>query len=141
MSSLQERRSNCLVPLTVIKDARGTLVAAENGPELPFSIERLFFVVGANATRGFHAHHKLHELLVCAAGSCRVTTDDGTTRDEYVLDRPDQGFHLKPLTWIELDDFSNDCVLVVLASAAFEEADYIRDYDAFLAAVRAAAQP
>lgn len=141
MSSLQEHCSGPFIRLTSISDARGTLVATETGPTLPFAIERLFYIIGATAPRGFHAHREQHQLLVCAAGSCRVLVDDGRRRDEYLLDRPECGLHLPPMRWVELDNFSSDCVLLVLASAAFAEEDYIRDYATFLDAAREGAQP
>ena len=135
MSTLQESRFDRLLPLKSIGDERGMLVAVENGPDLPFAIERLFYIVGAGeAPRGLHAHRELHELLICAAGSCEVITDDGAKRTTYTLDRRDVGLHLAPMTWIETGAFTPDCVLLVLASAPFEEADYIRDYSSFLAA-------
>ena len=111
------------------------LVAVENGPDLPFAICRVFYIVGTTgAPRGFHAHRALHELVICAAGSCCVVTDDGTSRRCYILDRPEQGLHLPPMTWVEISKFTEDCVLLVLASAPYDEADYLRDYDDFLAA-------
>jgi dTDP-4-dehydrorhamnose 3,5-epimerase-like enzyme len=117
-------------------DTRGVLVAVENGADLPFEINRFFLVVGMNeAPRGFHAHRILHELVICARGSCRIVTDDGTTRREWFLDRADEGLHLPPMHWIELRDFSTDCVLTVLASDAYDDAEYIRDYPTFVAAV------
>ena len=135
MPSLQDPRSARLLPLTSVTDARGMLVAVENGADLPFAINRLFYIVGMNAApRGFHAHREQHQLLICASGSCRMIIDDGATRQEYFLDRADQGLHLPPLLWVEMSDFSDHCVVVVLASHAYDEADYIRDYPAFIAA-------
>lgn len=142
MPSLQEPDQPRLVELKSIIDKRGRLVAVENGADLPFSINRVFFVVGmGDDRRGCHAHHQLHELVVCAAGSCRVMTDNGAERREWQLDRPDAGLHLPPMNWIEIGDFSTDCVLLVLASHAYDEADYIRDYASFLAIAGATPAP
>jgi dTDP-4-dehydrorhamnose 3,5-epimerase-like enzyme len=124
-----------MIPLKSHGDARGVLVAVENGADLPFEINRFFLVIDMNeAPRGFHAHRILHELVICARGSCRIVTDDGTSRQEWFLNRPDEGLHLPPLHWIELSDFRNDCVLTVLASDAYDNAEYIRDYSTFIAA-------
>lgn len=140
MSSLQDPLAARMIALKSNTDARGVLVAVENGADLPFVINRFFLVIGMNeAPRGFHAHRILHELVICARGSCRIVTDNGTTRREWVLDRPDAGLHLPPLHWIELSDFSSDCVLTVLASDAYDDAEYIRDYSVFVAATGNAA--
>jgi len=110
------------------------LVAVNGGLDVPFDIARVYYIVGTKGhARGFHAHRKLHQILVCVSGSCRVIIDDGHNRREHFLDRPDSGLHVKPYQWREMVDFSADCVLLVLASAHYDEADYIRDYDVFLA--------
>lgn len=102
---------------------------------MPFTINRFFFIVGMNETpRGFHAHREQHQMLVCASGSCRVLFDNGAERKEWLLDRPDQALYAPPLNWVEMSEFSADCVLVVLASDAYDDADYIHDYPTFLAA-------
>lgn len=134
MPELQPARPDRLFSLKSITDERGTLVAVENGPALPFTIQRLFYVVGAgDAPRGMHAHREQHEFIMCAAGSCLVTTDDGIARRDYELCSPDRGLYLAPMEWIELRSFSKDCVLLALASAPYDESDYIRDYNIFIA--------
>jgi dTDP-4-dehydrorhamnose 3,5-epimerase len=125
---------NCkLVELTVHGDARGSLIAIEQGAALPFAIQRVYYIYGttADTARGFHAHHALEQLAICVAGSCTMIVDDGTQRVEILLDRPDLGLQIGSPIWREMADFSPDCVLLVLASAPFEEADYIRDYQEF----------
>ena len=134
--SLQSGRVARILALTSNTDPRGTLVAIENGINLPFLINRLFYVVGMTGTpRGFHAHRREHQLLVCASGSCRIVVDDGAARTEFILDQADQGLYLPPLLWVEISDFSTDCVVIVIGSDNYDEADYIRDYPTFLAAV------
>ena len=86
--------------------------------------------------RGFHAHRLLEQYAVCLAGSCTFDLDDGRTRDSVVLAGPEQGLYMAPMLWHEMRDFSPDCVLAVLASAPYDEADYIRDHDEFLALTR-----
>ena len=140
MSSLQDPRSARLLTLTSVTDARGMLVAVENGADLPFAINRLFYIVGTNeAPRGSHAHREQHQMLVCASGSCRVLTDDGAERKEWLLDRPNLALYAPPLHWVEMSEFSANCVLVVLASDAYDDADYIHDHDEFLTATGNAA--
>ena len=128
-----------LVPLKVRGDARGSLVAIEGERDLPFAIARVYYVFGTTAgvDRGCHAHYRLRQLAVAVAGSCTMLLDDGETRHSVRLDHPAKGLTMGPLIWREMKDFSPDCVLMVLADAVYDEADYIRDYDAFRAAVAA----
>ena len=128
-----------LVPLTVRGDARGSLVAIEGGRDLPFAIARVYYVFGTTAgvDRGCHAHHKLHQLAIAVAGSCTMLLDDGRQRVSVRLDDPARGLTMGPMIWREMTDFSPDCVLLVLADAVYDEADYMRDYDGFLATVAA----
>lgn len=116
-------------------DERGALVAIEAGKDLPFEIKRVYYIFGAgrNISRGFHAHIALKQLAVCVSGRCRMTLDDGRNREDAWLDSPDKGILIEGLVWREMYDFSPDCVLLVLASEKYEEADYIRDYDKFKA--------
>lgn len=122
-----------LIDLTVHGDNRGSLIALEQGDEFPFAIERVYYIYGTtkDTTRGFHAHHNLQQLAICVAGSCTMIVDDGVLRVPVLLDRPDRGLHIGSPVWREMTDFSADCVLLVLASAPYENADYIRDYDEF----------
>lgn len=128
-----------LVALSPMGDDRGTLVAIEAGRQIPFDIKRVYYVFGTKpgVSRGFHAHHALRQLLVAVSGSCTLVLDDGTARDAVVLDSPTLGLSIDGLVWREMCEFSADCVLMVLADCAYDEADYIRDHDEFLAAARA----
>lgn len=116
-------------------DLRGALSVGEFGRDLPFVPERYFLVfdVPSRETRGEHAHRKCHQFLICVHGSVRVLADDGRTRREIALDSPDRGLHLPPMTWGTQYMYSPDAVLLVFASHTYDDADYIRDYDDFLA--------
>jgi hypothetical protein len=120
-----------------IRDPRGLLSFGEAGNPLPFVPVRYFTVteVPADAVRGQHAHRECHEFLVAVTGSCLVEITDGAHRDAVSLEGIDTGLHIPPLTWLTLRDFAAGTVLLVLASHPFEEADYIRGYDQFLAVV------
>lgn len=128
-----------LVPLAVRGDERGRLVAIEGMSDVPFAIARVYFVYATTpgVTRGLHAHRALGQFAVAVSGSCAMLLDDGAQRVEVRLDDPATGLILGPMIWREMSDFSDDCVLMVLADAPYDEADYIRDYDAFLALARA----
>ena len=129
---------NCaLHRLDSIIDARGGLVALEAGRQVPFAIERVYYLFGTTegAERGFHAHKALHQLAICVAGACTIIVDNGTDRREVRLDSPDKALFIGEMLWREMRDFSPDAVLMVLASAHYDESDYIRDYEAFRAFV------
>ena len=115
-------------------DDRGSLVALEGEKTVPFTIQRVYYLFGTKlgVSRGFHAHKKLQQVAVCVTGRCRMVLDDGQKREEVWLDSPTQGLLISNMVWREMHDFSPDCVLLVLASEHYDEADYIRDYDDFL---------
>ena len=120
-------------PLTLTEDLRGSLMATEFS-QLPFAPARLFtvFAVQGEHIRGSHAHRTCHQFLVCAAGTLSCVVDDGETREEILLDHPGVGLYLPPMIWGTQYKYSGDAVLLVLASHAYDAADYIRDYDEFL---------
>ena len=128
-----------LIPLAVRGDARGSLVAIENHHDIPFAIARVYYVYATKpgVTRGLHAHRALHQMAVAVSGSCTMLLDDGAQRMTVRLDDPAVGLTLPPMVWHEMSDFSADCVLMVLADAAYDESDYIRDYGEFLALAKA----
>lgn len=115
-------------------DDRGSLVALEAESTIPFPIKRVYYIFATqkDVARGFHAHHNLKQVAICITGKCRMILDDGKTREEAWLDSPTKGLVIGDLVWREMHDFSDDCVLLVLASEHYDEADYIRDYDEFL---------
>lgn len=121
-------------------DMRGSLVAAEF-TDLPFEPRRTFVVYGVpgKEVRGEHAHRECEQFLVCLNGSVTVLADDGESRQEFVLDDPGVGIHLKPMTWGTQYKYSPGAVLMVFASHPYDDADYIRDYDEFVQLVQLAA--
>ena len=121
------------IDFPALGDERGSLVALEAEKTVPFPIKRVYYIFGTNAgvSRGFHAHKKLQQVALCITGKCRMILDDGRQRNEVWLDSPNKGLIIEDLVWREMHDFSEDCVLLVLASEHYDEADYIRDYDKF----------
>jgi len=117
-----------------VRDLRGDLVARETGRGLPFTPSRSFLVfnVPTKEVRGEHAHRVCKQLLTCVKGSVSVVCDDGDVRQEFVLDSPDLALYIPPMVWGVQYKYSQDAVLLVLASHGYEAADYIRNYDAFL---------
>ena len=119
-------------------DDRGQLVALEEFKDIPFRIKRVYYMydTSAGVTRGFHAHKCLQQILICIHGSCKIHLDDGNDTAEVVLDKPYEGLYLSNNVWREMYDFSDDAVLMVLASEYYDENDYIRNYHDFLKFVR-----
>ena len=119
--------------LRVYEDPRGKLISVEGSSDLPFDIARVYYILPSDGSaRGFHAHRTLDQLMICVVGSCRIVLDDGGERSEFLLSRPDEGVTIPSMVWHEMHEFSQDAVLLVLASAPYDEKDYIRDYNDFL---------
>jgi len=121
--------------LPMVDDIRGLLSFGESGKHLPFDVKRYFLVYGVSSKeiRGEHAHKTLHQFLLCVHGKCHVLADDGTHREEFVLDDPTLAVHLPPMTWGVQYKYSPDAVLLVFASGHYDPADYVRDYTDFVA--------
>jgi UDP-2-acetamido-3-amino-2,3-dideoxy-glucuronate N-acetyltransferase len=132
-----------LVRLGAFGDLRGMLAVAEIEGHVPFVPQRVFFVSGVpgREVRGEHAHRKCQQFLICVHGSLSVIVDDGQTRHEVALDDPALGLYLPPMLWSVQYRFSSDAALAVLASDSYDAADYIRDYEEFLALRASQARP
>ena len=126
--------------LPQVDDLRGNLSFGEIGEQVPFEVKRYFLVYGVASKdiRGEHAHRALQQFLVCVHGRCHVVADDGENREEFVLDRPSIGLYIPPMVWATQYKYTEDAVLLVLASEKYDPASYIRDYSEFLALVKAA---
>ncbi|MEB1794587.1 WxcM-like domain-containing protein [Xanthomonas campestris pv. campestris] len=121
-----------------IADMRGSLSVGEFEKEIPFAPKRYFLVyaVPTAETRGEHAHLECHQFLIAVKGSVHVVADDGRQREQFVLDKPNLGLYLPPMTWGIQYKYSEDAVLLVFASHFYDSADYIREYGAFIDQVR-----
>lgn len=115
-------------------DERGMLIALEEFNDIPFRIKRVYYMydTGRGVVRGHHAHKSLEQILVCIHGTCKIRLDNGRERKVVNLEKPYEGLYVGSNIWREMYDFSEDAVLMVLASEVYNEADYIRDYDEFL---------
>lgn len=118
-------------------DERGSLVVIESAQNIPFEVKRLYYIYDAKPEipRGFHAHKELSQIAFCLKGKCKMIMDNGVTKEEVWLNQPNKGLLIPSMVWHEMHDFSEDCVLLVLASDHFSEDDYIRNYDEFLKVV------
>lgn len=115
-------------------DERGQLVALEELKDIPFEIKRVYYMYDTKdgVHRGFHAHKTLEQIMICIHGSCKVLLDNGAEKKRVFLEKPYEGLYISNDIWREMYDFSEDAVLMVLASDYYDEEDYIRDYDEFL---------
>ena len=117
-----------------IYDPRGNLSVLESMEDLPFAFQRIFYIWNnlQNHPRGGHAHKNLYQALIAVHGSCKLIVDDGRSREEFVLNNAGECIIIPPGIWGEQIEFSEDCVLLVIASEHYNEADYIRDYQEYL---------
>jgi WxcM-like, C-terminal len=125
-----------IVSLPKISDPRGNLTFIEANNHIPFDIQRVYYLydVPGGAERGGHAHKALHQLIIAMSGSFDVVLNDGAKEVRYHLNRSYQGLYVCPMMWRELDNFSSGSVCMVLASNRYDESDYYRNYDEYLAA-------
>ena len=120
---------NCkIINLPKISDPRGNLSFIEGGQHIPFDIKRVYYLydVPGGSDRGSHAHKNLHQFVVAMSGSFDVVLDDGKEKKRFQLNRSYYGLYVCPMMWRDLDNFSSGAVCMVLASAHYDETDYIR---------------
>lgn len=120
-------------------DERGKLVVIEGNETIPFDIKRVFYIYGSdkNVIRGQHANKKSEFVLINVAGKSKVRITDG--REEIIidLDEPMVGIYIPAMVWKDMYDFSEDSILLVLASTHYDSREYIRDYSEYLEIVEA----
>lgn len=127
-----------IIDFPKISDPRGNLTFMESERHIPFPIKRIFYLydVPTGESRGAHAHRTLQQVLICLSGSFDVLLDDGTNQRTVHLNRPWRGLYIPPMIWGAEANFDPGSVCLVLASEYFSEADYYREYGAYLAAAR-----
>ena len=123
-----------VIELGKIENDRGNLTVVQSENTVPFDVKRVFYLydIPGGEARGAHAHKTCHQFLVAASGSFEIALDDGTHKRTVFLNRPFMGLHIPPGIWAAEQEFSSGAVCLVLASEPYEEADYIRDYQAYL---------
>jgi dTDP-4-dehydrorhamnose 3,5-epimerase-like enzyme len=113
-----------LIDLRTFTDKRGNLTVIEK--VLPFDIKRVFYIYGVDdSVRGGHRHHKTIQAAICIKGECKIFNNDGQKKESFNLDKPSKCLILEPKDWHQMYDFSEDAILMVLASESFDENDYI----------------
>ncbi|TKC91784.1 WxcM-like domain-containing protein [Trinickia terrae] len=128
-----------IIELPKITDPRGNLTFVEGGNHIPFDIKRVYYLydVPGGSDRGSHAHRNLHQFIIAMSGSFDIVLDDGERQRRFHLNRSYYGLYICPMMWRTLDNFSSGGVCMVLASAVYDPADYIRDHDEFMHLVHA----
>ncbi len=122
-----------LIEVPKAHDVRGNLSVIE-GNTIPFEIKRVYYLydIPTSSVRGGHAHKKLQQLIVALSGSFDVVLKDGISETIITLNKPNFGLLIPTGIWRELQNFSSGSVCLVLASAEFDEKDYIRDFEEFV---------
>ena len=113
-----------LIDLITYTDKRGNLTVIEK--VIPFSINRIFYIYGVDdSVRGGHRHKTTTQAAICIQGSCRISSNNGNTEEHFILDKPSKCLIIHPEDWHTMDEFTNDAILMVLASTTYNKEDYI----------------
>jgi hypothetical protein len=126
---------NCtLIYFNKIGDRLGKITPINNNIDIPFNVKRIFYLydVPSAESRGAHAHKECHQVLIAASGAFEVLVDDGTSKRLFQLNQPNVGLHIPPGIWASEINFSGGAICLVLASEAYDEKDYIRDYKTYI---------
>lgn len=126
-----------LLNLKIHGDNRGKLISLEGNRDVPFEIKRVYWIFDTlpNEDRGKHAHKNMEQIVVAMDGACDFELDDGVSKVNITLNRPDIGLYIGKNMWRVMKNFSYGCKLMVLASDYYDEKEYIRDYNTFLRGV------
>lgn len=128
-----------LIEFVDLGDERGNLVVIEGeGIDIPFDIKRVFYIYGSDSSvvRGQHANRETEFLLVNVSGTSKVKVDNGKESEIIELNKPRMGLYLSAMLWKDMYDFSEDSVLLVLASRHYDSKEYIRNYEDYLAELK-----
>lgn len=122
-----------MIQLPKISDPRGNLSVIEELKDIPFKIERTYWIydVPGGETRGGHAYKENHEFIVALSGSFDVVLDNGKEKKTFSLNRSYNGLYVPKGMWREMENFSTNSLALVLASTKYDVNDYIRNYDEF----------
>ena len=123
-----------VIDVSKVHNESGNITVVENGENIPFDVKRIYYLydIPGGEVRGGHAHYELEQFIIAASGSFDLVLDDGKNKKRVTLNRPNLALHIVPGLWRELDNFSSGSISMVLASHAYDESDYIREYNNFL---------
>ena len=122
-----------LLQFKELGDNRGNLVVVEGEESIPFAIKRVFYIYNSDSdvVRGEHANRESEFVLINVSGSSKVRISDGKVEDIVLLDKPGKGLYIPKMVWKDMYDFSEDSVLLCLASTHYNSEEYIRDFEEF----------
>ena len=122
-----------IIDLPKIPDDRGNLSFFENSRQIPFDIQRVYWIydVPGGEVRGGHAYRELQEVIIALSGSFDVILHDGKEEKHFMLNRSYSGLYIPKMMWRQLENFSTNAMALIVADAAYNEADYIRDFNDF----------
>ncbi|MDC0111084.1 FdtA/QdtA family cupin domain-containing protein [Emcibacteraceae bacterium] len=120
------------------EDEQGALLPIEVYEQIPFLVKRAYFVYCSDfeTVRGLHAHKELQQVMFVVNGSCDILLDDGHHKEKFNMRQREKALFLDKMVWREMSNFSENCILAVLASDVYTPSDYIHDYDDFIEKVR-----
>ncbi len=123
-----------VIELPRISNRAGNITHVTNEINIPFSVERIFYLydIPGGEDRGAHSHKECHQFLIAASGSFEIEIDDGNTKRTIVLNRPNFGLHIPPGIWAAEKGFSSGAICLVLVSHKYDENDYIRSYEKYM---------
>ena len=127
-----------IINFSDLGDERGKLVVIEGGQAIPFDIKRVFYIYGSDSTvvRGEHANRESEFVLINVAGTSKVRITDGNEESIVELNKPMMGVYIPKMIWKDMYDFSEDSVLLVLASTHYDGKEYIRNYEEYVALMK-----
>ena len=127
-------KSAYIMEFNQMGDDRGKLVVVEGINDIPFDIKRVFYIYESDkdVIRGQHANRKSEFVLINVSGQSKVRIDYGNKEEIFILDKPHTGIYIPKMVWKDMYDFSEDSVLLVLASEAYDSKEYIRNYDDYI---------
>lgn len=135
MEKINVKNSGYVELPRIVDERDGVLSIMEGNKDIPFDIKRVYYInhlENLESVRGKHAHRALQQVIFCINGSFTLTLDDGQTKQDIHMWRDNIGIILGTGLWHEMHSFSSGCILLVIASDYYNEADYIRNYDEFL---------
>lgn len=123
-----------LIKFREIVDKYGCLTPIEGKKNIPFEIKRVYYITKVNkdVVRGNHSHKELHQILISLNGTVKIKVKNPLEEEVIELNKSSEGLYIGPMIWREMYDFSEDAVLLVLASEYYDESDYVRNYDFYL---------
>ena len=123
-----------IIDLPRFLDARGNLSFAEQLNQVPFELQRVYWLydVPGGESRGGHAYKTNQEFIIALSGSFDVVIDNGRQKKNFTLNRSYYGLYIPQGLWREMHNLSTNSFALVLSSTQYDPDDYVRNYEEFL---------